>query len=66
MIDNKAKNSIEELEEKEGAGKEYIFLIDRSGSMKYTIELAKEALILFLQSLPTGCKFNICSYGKNF
>ena len=28
--------------------KEYIFLIDRSFSMYYTISLAREALVLFL------------------
>ena len=44
--------------------KEFIFFIDRSDSMKHTIELAREALILFLYSLPAGSKFNICSYGK--
>ena len=50
----------------EGAGKEYIFLIDRSYSMTNTISLAREALILFLLSLPEGCKFNVCSYGSKF
>ena len=44
--------------------KEYIFLIDRSGSMYFTISLAREALMLFLQSLPAGSKFNVCSYGS--
>ena len=44
--------------------KEYIFLIDRSYSMYHTIKLAREALTLFLYSLPAGSKFNICSYGS--
>ena len=32
--------------------------------MHGTIELAREALILFLYSLPAGSKFNVCSYGS--
>jgi hypothetical protein len=45
---------------------EYIFLIDRSGSMQETrIEQAKQALIVFLQSLPAdGTFFNIFSFGN--
>lgn len=44
---------------------EYIFLIDRSGSMQGTrIKQAKQALIVFLQSLPRdGTFFNIFSFG---
>ena len=34
--------------------------------MTHTISLAREALILFLLSLPEGCKFNVCSYGSKF
>lgn len=45
---------------------EYIFLIDRSGSMYDTIKLAREALKLFLQSLTLGSTFQIVSYGSNF
>lgn len=33
--------------------------------MYNTIELAREALTLFLYSLPTGSMFNVCSYGTN-
>mmetsp|Transcript_28937 Transcript_28937/g.27868 ORF Transcript_28937/g.27868 Transcript_28937/m.27868 type:complete len:99 (+) Transcript_28937:390-686(+) len=46
---------------------EYIFLIDRSGSMcGKSIELAVEALKLFVHSLPWGSKFNIVSYGTEY
>ncbi len=33
--------------------------------MYNTIKLAREALQLFVQSLPFGCQFNICSYGTD-
>jgi len=44
-------------------------MIDRSGSMYWgenkTVVMAKEALKVFLHSLPIGSKFNVCSYGSN-
>lgn len=46
---------------------EFIFLIDRSGSMTGDrISLAVEALKLFVHSIPYGSKFNIVSYGSNY
>ena len=46
---------------------EYYFLIDRSESMSgMTIQLAVQALKLFIQSLPYGCKFNIVSFGSSY
>ena len=46
---------------------EYVFLIDRSGSMSgQPIKLAVEALKLFLHSLPIGCKFNVVSFGSDY
>ncbi|XP_036603075.1 von Willebrand factor A domain-containing protein 5A-like [Trichosurus vulpecula] len=55
---------------------EFIFLIDRSGSMSsrmnradwYSsrIDNAKVTLILLLKSLPLGCFFNIYGFGSSF
>ena len=39
-------------------------MLDRSHSMTHTIKLAREALKLFLYSLPAGSKFNVCSFGS--
>jgi von Willebrand factor type A domain len=47
---------------------EYIFLIDRSGSMTGSnIEMAKQALELLMNQLPpTNSMFNIYSFGSSF
>lgn len=46
---------------------EFIFLIDRSGSMSgERIVLARQSLLLFLASIPPGSRFNIYSFGSNY
>ena len=45
----------------------YIFLLDQSGSMDgKNIELCKNALILFLQSLNKGSYFQLIGFGSSF
>ncbi|XP_059391914.1 von Willebrand factor A domain-containing protein 5A-like [Carassius carassius] len=55
---------------------EFVFVIDRSGSMgsmmhqgkeaQNRIESAKDTLLLLLKSLPMGCYFNIYGFGSRF
>ncbi|XP_069496721.1 von Willebrand factor A domain-containing protein 5A-like [Ambystoma mexicanum] len=55
---------------------EFIFVVDRSGSMDCTmsneinsplrIDSAKETLLFLLKSLPLGCFFNVFGFGSHF
>ncbi|XP_030601326.1 von Willebrand factor A domain-containing protein 5A-like [Archocentrus centrarchus] len=46
---------------------EFVFLMDRSGSMSNTrIRSARDTLLLLLKSLPMGCYFNIYSFGSSY
>ncbi|XP_024858831.1 von Willebrand factor A domain-containing protein 5A [Kryptolebias marmoratus] len=55
---------------------EFVFLMDRSGSMgcpinnskpeETRISSARDTLLLLLKSLPMGCYFNIYSFGSSF
>lgn len=54
-----------------GSGSDYhfIFIIDRSGSMGFgsnRMETAKEALSLFIRSLPSDSKFSVISFGSHW
>ncbi|CAF1412354.1 unnamed protein product, partial [Didymodactylos carnosus] len=53
---------------KEEITTEFIFIVDCSGSMTEAngIGLAKEAMLLFIRSLPVGSHFNIIRFGSNF
>ncbi|XP_062417045.1 von Willebrand factor A domain-containing protein 5A-like isoform X3 [Pungitius pungitius] len=46
---------------------EFVFLLDRSGSMGgERIKNARDTLLLLLKSVPLGCYFNIYSFGSTF
>ncbi|XP_077400010.1 von Willebrand factor A domain-containing protein 5B1 [Vanacampus margaritifer] len=46
---------------------EFIFLIDRSGSMSgVNINRVKDAMVVILKSLVPGCLFNLISFGSTF
>lgn len=45
----------------------FFFIVDCSGSMQgQNIDMTREALALFVQSLPAGCKFEIVLFGDRF
>ena len=44
---------------------EIVFVADRSGSMESQIPTLISAMKVFIRSLPTGVKFNICSFGTH-
>jgi len=58
---------IPDVEEDVQVNREFIFLLDRSGSMEgEKIKQAIDALIIFISSLPIGSKFNVLSFGSNY
>lgn len=57
---------VEDAERYEETG-EFIFFLDRSGSMcGNRIQLAKKAVIMFIKSLGVKSRFNIVSFGSSF
>ena len=62
----KAKEIESEYSIDEAKG-EFIFLIDRSGSMSGgRIEMARDSLVLFLKSLPQDSWFDVVSFGDSY
>ncbi|CAF0827662.1 unnamed protein product [Adineta ricciae] len=51
-----------------GLMNEFIFIVDCSGSMQdeNKIGFARQAMLLFLKSLPVGCHFNIIRFGSQY
>uniref|UniRef100_A0A7S3J1X8 VWFA domain-containing protein n=1 Tax=Euplotes harpa TaxID=151035 RepID=A0A7S3J1X8_9SPIT len=58
---------VDDHDDPEVANGEFIFILDRSGSMSGSrIKLAVEALELFIKSIPSNSKFNVVSFGSSY
>mmetsp|Transcript_31263 Transcript_31263/g.35704 ORF Transcript_31263/g.35704 Transcript_31263/m.35704 type:complete len:280 (+) Transcript_31263:449-1288(+) len=65
-IDEGTLTELDDQDDPEVASGEFIFIIDRSGSMTGSfIKQAKEALSLFIRSIPRNSKFNVISFGSS-
>ena len=53
---------------REGSEFHFIFIVDRSCSMCKCnrMQIAIDACVLFVQSLPLGCKFSVLSFGTSW
>ena len=63
--DKLKKFSIWGDDQNEKTCKEFIVLFHRGEQMQDQIVHARRALIIFLQSLPLGSRFNVCSYSSH-
>ena len=69
LVDEEAKTTditeLDDHDDPEVANGEFIFILDRSGSMSGSrIKVALDALELFIRSIPPNSKFNIISFGS--
>ena len=51
------------IEHMNGSDLHFIFVVDRSASMRRRIEVTQDALKIFIRSLPVDCHFTITSFG---
>lgn len=57
----------EQIKLYDGSRFHFIFIVDRSGSMRgMRNKMAREALQLFIRSLPRNCLFSIISFGDRY
>lgn len=67
IVESEIPDLVEEIAEYSEKKLNFIFLVDRSGSMAGgKMDMTIQSLLLFLQSLPINSKFEIISFGDRF